>query len=307
MEHKNQELFWAGSNVELIFTGDSLSMILEASFPDWEPWISIELNGAPILRTSLNHGRNDICVFRNMVGGVPKHIRLFKETQPFPDERCHRVELLEVKGSGGDFLPIPSKPYYLEFIGDSLTSGEGVIGAREETVWTCALFSASQTWARMTADLLNADFCAVSQSGWGIRYAWKGDLTRNLPDYYRKTKAMRNHEPDAVIINLGMNDASAIRLLQDPEMPGQVEESAFRFLEELRREHPNAKLIWAYGMTGDLLRPQFESAVNRFGDAWYLPLPPMTTETVGSRQHPGLVCHQIAAQTTANFLKTILR
>lgn len=303
---EHSPLFWAGSNIELLFTGDALSLTLEADYPDWEPWIAVELNGAPILRTSLNHGKNELCVFRNMVGGTPKHVRLFKETQPFADERNHRVELIAVNGSGGEFLLLPKRDYHLEFIGDSLTSGEGVIGAREETIWTCALFSASRTWARMTADLVNASFCAVSQSGWGVRYGWNGDPERNLPDYYRRMKALRSQEPDAIIINLGTNDASALRLLQSPEIPERVEAAAISFLQELREEHPRAKLAWAYGMTGELLRPQLEAAVERFGDAWYLPLPPVDRETMGSRQHPGPICHQMAAQAAADFLKIIL-
>ena len=84
------------------------------------------------------------------------------------------------------------------------------------------------------------------------------------------------------------------------------EEGALAFLQQLRAEHPAARLVWAYGMVDDFLRPQLERAVKRFGDAWYLPLPPVTAETMGSRQHPGPLCHRAAAQTTAKFLKTVL-
>lgn len=163
--HVPVSLFWAGSSLEFTFTGGTLHLSFEADFTALEPWISVELNGAAILRAPLERGRTDLCLFRGMTPGVSKRVRVFKETQPITDDPRHRLEVLEVRG--GEILPVPPRPLFLECIGDSLTSGEGVIGAREETDWVTPLFSASRSWARRTADMLDADFCSVSQSGWG--------------------------------------------------------------------------------------------------------------------------------------------
>lgn len=160
-------LFWAGSSLEFMFTGTELHLVFEADFSLVEPWVSIELNSAPLLRVPLDRGTNRFCLFRGMTPGVPKRVRVFKETQPITDDSRHRLEVTEVTGAGGEILPVPPRALFLEFIGDSLTSGEGVIGALQETDWVSPLFSASRSWARQTADLLGADFRAVSQSGWG--------------------------------------------------------------------------------------------------------------------------------------------
>lgn len=299
-------LFWAGSSLEFTFTGAALHLAFAADFDRVEPWISVELNDAPLLRMPLDRGTTRLCPFRGMTPGVPKRVRVFKETQPIIDDPRHRLAVTEVRGEGGEILPVPPRPLFLEFVGDSLTSGEGVIGAREEVDWVPSLFSASRSWARQTARLLDAGFRCVSQSGWGVCSGWDGDPSHALPRWYAATRPLRPGEPDAIIVNLGTNDASAIQSGLGPAGPEGVAEGAFQFLRQLRAEHPAAKLVWAYGMLDAPLRPQLEQAVRRFADAWYLPLPGVTEETMGSRRHPGPLCHRAAAETTAEFLKTIL-
>ena len=299
-------LYWAGSSLEFTFTGSELHLSFGADFTALEPWISVELNGAPLLRMPLERGNSSVCLFRGMTPGGSKRVRVFKETQPITDDPRHRLEVVAVTGTGGEFLPAPPRPLFLEFIGDSLTSGEGLAGAREETDWISSFFSTSQSWARLTADLLQADFRAVSQSGWGVCSGWDGDAAHAIPPWYEKTRTLRDREPDVIIINLGTNDANAIQSGAGPVGTDGFEEAAFQFLKQLRAEHPAARLMWAYGMLGAPLRPQLERAVKRFGDAYYLHLPAVTAETMGSRQHPGPLCHRAAAQTAAEFLQTIL-
>ena len=335
-------LLWAGSGLELCFTGAELHLLLEADFSGLEPWLAAELNGAPLLRMPLNRGAQEICLFRGMTAGVPKRVRIFKETQPMSDDPAHRLWVRGVSWEGGGFLPVPAPACRLEFVGDSLTSGEGVVGAKEEADWITALFSASRTWAKSTADLLGADFRLISQSGWGVRSGWDNVPAHNLPAIYEPVCApargprdqemgaqmphdFSSWQPDAVIVNLGTNDASAMAgpPWRGPE--GQVfqqtgdaaglalfEDAAVGFLRTLRRCNPAAKLVWVYGMLDGPLGPRLAEAVERFRretgdrDAFYLSLPAVTEETMGSRQHPGPMCHQTAAEVTAAFLRSVL-
>lgn len=303
-------LFWAGSSLEFLFTGEELHLTFAADFGRIEPWIAVELNGAPLLRMPLDRGVTRICLFRGMTRGVSKRIRVFKETQPITDDPRHCLEVREVTGTGGEILPVPPRPLYLEFVGDSLTSGEGLVGAQSETDWVSPLFSASQSWARLTADMLDADFCAVSQSGWGVCSGWDGDRTHILPRWYAETRPLRTREPDAVVINLGTNDAAAIQAgLMDTV---HFETGVLAFLKQLRADHPAARLLWVYGMIDGPLGHCLEETIAKFcretgdRDACYLPLPSVTGETMGSRQHPGPLCHMEAAQVVTAFLKDIL-
>ena len=334
-------LFWAGSGLELLFTGSELHLLLEADFGGTEPWIAVEVDGAPLIRMPLNRGINEVCVLRGVPDGRARHVRLVKECQPMADDPRHRLWVRELRWEGGEFLPLPDAAYRLEFVGDSLTSGEGVVGAVQEDAWIPAVFSASGAWASRTAAALNAQARIISQSGWGIRSGWDNDPRHALPEWYeqvcgpaqgeadREMGAQEENDfaswrPHAVIVNLGTNDAGAMlrsawegpggpfRQERSPEGLRAVEDAAGAFLRKLRRYNPEAKLVWAYGMAEDSLRPQLERAVARCreetGDreAYYLPLPVVRPETMGSRQHPGPLCHMEAAQATAAFLKSIL-
>ena len=328
-------LFWAGSGVELLFSGTELRLVLEADFEQMEPWITVEVNGAPLIRMPMVRGENEICILRGMAPGAARRVRLLKDTQPMETDERHSLLVRAVRWEGGDFLPLPEPSCRLEFVGDSLTSGEGLAGTRTESDWVPAFFRGSGTWANMTAEMLGAEFRAVSQSGWGVRSGWDNDLHCTLPSIYdavcapargetsRAFAAQERHDfaswqPDAVVVNLGTNDAGA---MENPPRDGfrqeataeglqAFEDAALDFLRQLRRRNPGAKLVWAYGMVDSRLRPQLERAVRRFrdegGEAWYLPLPAVREETMGALRHPGPECHREAAEAAAALLGQIL-
>ena len=159
-------LFWACSGWEARFTGSALEVLLEADYQDMAPWVAVDINGAPVLRAPAARGQSALLLFQGMNAGTVKHVRFWKDTQPMGQDgdirHCLRVRGL--RWQGGAFLPLPEPACRLEFIGDSLTSGEGILGAREEVDWTPVLFHPSQGWPRLTADLMNAEFRLVSQS-----------------------------------------------------------------------------------------------------------------------------------------------
>ena len=221
-------LFWTASGAELLFTGSELWFQLECDYTEIEPWVSIELNGAWIARQALTPGRNRVCAFRGMTPGTPKRVRLLNDVQPMPQDPTHFLQLNAVEYAGGEFLPLPEPRYRLEFVGNSITSGEGTLGARQEEDWIGAFFSAENTYARLTSDVLGAEYRIVSQSGWGIVCGWDNDPHHTLPPYYEQVcgvaegahnaalgAKLQNDfsawQPDAVILNIGTNDESAFR------------------------------------------------------------------------------------------------
>lgn len=336
-------LLWACSGWEVRFTGSALEVLLESDCQGKEPWIAVDVNGAPLIRTPAARGESTLLLFQGMTAGTVKHVRFWKDTQPMGQDGdpAHRLWVRGLRWEGGEFLPLPEPACRLEFIGDSLTSGEGLAGAPEEVDWTTALFHPSQGWPRLTADLAGGEFRLVSQSGWGIRSGWDNDPRHALPDWYEPVCATAGEadlamgagkpndfaawRPDVIFINLGSNDVNAMgisawhgpggtRFKQEdaPACRRLIEEAALAFLHKLRRLNPGAKLVWAYGMAGDALRPQLEGAVERFreeaGDreAYYLPLPAAVETELGSRRHPGPACHEAAARAAAAFLNEIL-
>lgn len=337
-------LFYTASGIECVFTGSELWLQLSADYNLYEPWLSVELNGAWISRFPVSKGNSEVCLLRGMTPGVPKHIRVLKDVQAMNDDPAHLLQITGLRYADGTFLPLSTPRYRLEFVGDSITSGEGAIGAEKEEDWISAFFSAENNYARLTADTLNADFRIVSQSGWGIVCGWDNDARHCIFPYYEQVCGLatgaRNatlgaHQindfsawpADAVIVNLGTNDCSAMGnppwcdshtgafFKLDPNEEGhrKIQQSVVDALALLRRCNPNAVLVWAYGMLGSELADTLRAGVTQYctetGDtrAFYLNLPNNTLKTMGARQHPGLACHQRAATVLSSFLKESLK
>lgn len=191
-------LFYTASGIECLFTGSELWLELNADYETYEPWISVELNGAWISRFPVAPGHSEVCVFRGMTPGAPKHVRVFKDVQAMSGDERHLLQITALRWADGDFLPLPAPAYRLEFVGDSITSGEGAIGALPEEDWISAFFSAMNHYARFTADALGAEYRLVSQSGWGILSSWDNDPHCRVLSYYKEVcglaQGARNRE-----------------------------------------------------------------------------------------------------------------
>ncbi|MCL6663040.1 SGNH/GDSL hydrolase family protein [Paenibacillus amylolyticus] len=293
-------LFWTGSAVELNVQGSELWVELESQYDMYESWISILINGVPVSRQMLVAGRYWVCVFRGMNADVVKNVRIVKDVQAMSGDPGCSLQIHAVK-SDGAFLPVREKPYKIEFIGDSITSGEGAIGAKAEEDWIPMWFSAIHNYTYMTAEALNAEYRVISQSGWGVLTSWDNNPKGNIPDYYEqvcgllageRNKALGAGEmhdfgswqPDVVVVNLGSNDGGAFQSPEwkDPDT-GKVykqrmnedgtyheedlaafEKAVEQFLFKLRKNNPAAHLVWAYGMLGFPMMPAIYRAVDAY-------------------------------------------
>lgn len=338
-------LFFNGSGVEVNVTGTELWIDLEVISGMYEPWVWTAINGAFISRQMLLSGTHHLCLFRGMSPEAVKNVRFIRETQPMAgDEECHIL----VKGfwSDGSFFPVPEKKLKLEFIGDSITSGEGTYGAREDMDWIPMYMSCSRTYAAWVAGALNAEYRLLSQGGWGVLCGWDNDPRHNIPSCYEKICGLADGkygkrlgadepndfalwQPDAVIVNLGTNDASAFdqpawrdpdtgetfrqRRTPDgghhPEDLKRFGKAVSDFLVMIRRNNPGAHIVWVYGMLGYDLTLALADAISSYrnlsGDknVAFLQLPDTAKEAVGSREHPGEKSHMRAAGILTEYLR----
>lgn len=293
-------LFWNGSAIEVNVTGSELWIDIDVDFDCHEPWICCAINGAVMSRQMLLPGSYSLCLFRGMSPEAVKNVQFVRELQAMSeDDACHIL----VRGfqTDGHFSPIPDRKFKLEFIGDSITSGEGTYGAKEDVDWIPMYMGVSRNYAALTAQALNAEARLISQGGWGALCGWDNNPHHNLPAYYtkicglaggpvnealgaQKDNPFAEWQPDAIIVNLGTNDCSAFSQPEwsDPET-GETfkqhlnEDGSFRaddlarfeqavvdFLHVLRRCNPSSYIVWTYGMLGYNLSLAITNAINTF-------------------------------------------
>lgn len=293
-------LFFNGSGVEVNVTGTELWIDIDVDYDMHEPWIWTALNGAFMSRQMLSAGSYSLCLFRSMSPEPVKNIKFFRELQAMSEDNTCRL-LIKGFRSDGAFLPVESKRYKFEFIGDSITSGEGTYGAKEDMDWLAMYMSSSRNYARMVSDALNAEYRLISQGGWGVLCGWDNDPRHNIPSRYEKICGLAEGEmnermgaakaydftswvPDVIIVNLGTNDASAFNqpawtnpvtgetFQQRKEADGtyraedlaRFEQAVIDFLGMIRRNNPTSHIIWAYGMLGYDLTLAITEAMNRY-------------------------------------------
>lgn len=281
-------------------TGTELWIDIDVDYDMHEPWIWTALNGAFMSRQMLSAGSYSLCLFRSMSPEPVKNIKFFRELQAMSEDNTCRL-LIKGFRSDGAFWPVESKRYKFEFIGDSITSGEGTYGAKEDMDWLAMYMSSSRNYARMVSDALNAEYRLISQGGWGVLCGWDNDPRHNIPSRYEKICGLAEGEmnerlgaakdydftswvPDVIIVNLGTNDASAFNqpawtnpvtgetFQQRKEADGtyrtedlaRFEQAVIDFLGMIRRNNPTSHIIWAYGMLGYDLTLAITDAMNTY-------------------------------------------
>ena len=291
-------LFWNHSGVEVNCTGSELWINLEVDCDFYEPWVYVEINGSFFSRQMLLKDTKSLCLYRSMTFGTVKNVRFYRDLQAMEDESLS----LLVKGfsTDGEFKEVGERKVKLEFIGDSITSGEGTYGAKEDTDWTSMYMSSSRNYASYIEKALEGEARLISQGGWGVYTGWDNDIRHNLPSIYEKISGVSGGEkneklgalklndfslwqPDAVIVNLGTNDNSGFN--QPPfEIEGKgsfklyknedgsfceedtekIELAIISFLKMIRRNNPLALIVWTYGMLGNDLTLYIVDAINRY-------------------------------------------
>ncbi len=338
-------LFFNGSGIEINVTGSELWIDVEVDYDAFEPWIFTKLNDAFMSRQMLTKGSYSICLFRGMSPDAVKNFKFFRELQAMSDDiNCK----LLIKGfrTDGFFLPVSDKKYKLEFIGDSLTSGEGTYGAVGDNDWLPMYMSFSHDYTMMVSDILDAEFRLISHGGWGVLCGWDNDPRHNIPSRYEqicgivsgpvneklgafKPYRFQDWKPDAIIVNLGTNDAAAFeqpaftvpgteetfQLRKNPddsynsEDTERFEQAVIDFLCMLRRNNPESHIVWAYGMCDYTMTFPITDAMNRYrkmsGDTniIFLQLQDTPDEAMGSRSHPGVKMHELAAKKISEYLR----
>ena len=320
-------LYWSLSSVELLTKASCLEIELECDYEFYRPYVSFEVDGLRAQTFSPLKGKHWYCVFLLMDAKQAHAVRVLKETQPFSGDPKGLITVTRVR-TDGELLPMNARKKRFLFIGDSITSGEGVRGPKSFMEWLPMTFGASDTYPRLVGDAMNADIETLSQSGWGTVCAWNNNRSQNLPSIFDSVCAPLGNaraadfsvSPNAVFVALGANDCSALsqppftdpvtgesfKLTDSPEDRKLVENTAFAFLEHLRDTYPSSRLVWVSFMESGSVPDAIRRGVSRANAEFLVPLTldRLPRGGIGSRSHPGPVAHRKIAKEIVRFLKS---
>ena len=165
----------------------------------------------------------------------------------------------------------PEKPKerVIEFLGDSLTVGYMASKAgKTASGWSTTTADVTGTYCPQIADAFDAQYQVVAVSGRGIVRNNGGDSETLFPEIYRQLDHYNNPDvpydfalqPDVLVINLGTNDESDANEDLDPE---EFRQGLYAFLKELRLLHPNAQLLYTYGLVRTGLSQQIQAVITQ--------------------------------------------
>lgn len=250
-----------------------------------------------------------------------------------PDDEVHMVTILklteaamsyaalvELEVVGGELVKeqFPSKPdLKLEFIGDSITCGYGVLG-EPESEYTLREENGLLAYAQIATELLGARARFFSVSGYGAFVDYEGNVEGNVPRLYpyinwfadkEKLYDYKEYIPDVIIINLGTNDSG--HMDKDWVQEGFIK-SYSDFIARLKEIYPNTKILCICGTLCDIMFEWIEKAIcvckeNGIKDVYMRKLPYHNVEEDGmASQHPSMTTHQKDGKRVADFIREII-
>jgi len=193
------------------------------------------------------------------------------------------------------------KALQFEFIGDSVTVGEGMYGAIEPLAKS---YNAIDGYAAQVANYFGAGVTTVAQCG------------AKIPGMTTQYNAMQDGEKDIVVINLGTNDfgwssLSGLDIANDYYPSGttniKIKDAITGLIDDVRAKQPDAYIIWTYGMMftqhGDALADLIAEYATATGDEklLYCDLSAAQDNT-GKSSHPSTIGNNNAAILLASFI-----
>ena len=320
-------LDWTGSGVELQFKGADLWAELEAPAMSPVMWMTVLADGYPVARFPVEPG---VRFYPLVLGMDPEHSReisLIKETQCMPDSPEATV-LLRTLRMNGEAKELKPRNLKIEFIGDSLTSGEGALAPKGNDEWITIWFSACGNYSQVACRELNAERRIMSQSGWGVCWDWEHKPAGNMTDHYEEIAGVLQGpeaekrgctlpndfsawQPDIVCIRLLTNDCGGMS--QQGSFDGDRETvvaGCLTLLRKVRKNNPKAKIVWI--LPGTPFHPELAAEAAETAreegmtDVFTFALPDYGPEDMGARDHPNAVWNQKAGMMLAEFLRGII-
>ncbi|HAN20758.1 MAG TPA: hypothetical protein DCP51_03655 [Clostridiales bacterium] len=297
---------WPNSGISFNFSGTGFILSFGSYSAEEPAYVKVYLDGVE-QRFAISTGKEKI-IYENLA------------------EKRHRVTIIKVTEGAAPLLfkdlvllgmdhklmaPPFDKPRKIEFLGDSITCGYGVIANPSETAYHTFQQDSTMTYAYFTAKELEADAHYECISGKGILCNCLGEKDNEIPLFFEHASQAKEPWdfsrwiPNIVIINAGTNDAAGA-------IADQVfTEASVAFLKQIRTKYSDAHIIWVYGMMNDKYVSAIKAAVkelNRTDENVHFlyveSINQMTGET-GANGHPNTRANMRVSKLLVKKIKSI--
>jgi hypothetical protein len=205
----------------------------------------------------------------------------------------------------------------LEFVGDSLTNGYGNEGSSLQCAELPPYENSSLSWARLTADALQADAQLLAYSGYGLVRNYGAKESRSadpMPTYYPRTvlgeaKGLwdrQRFKPDLCAVLLGTNDFSTEPHPSDEDYLGAYRD----LLVALREGRPGLPILCLYRqdvpLMSKLVKKLVKEEQGQGNKVEALGLPLLKQEDCGCDWHPKVLVHEQWARLAEPKIRNML-
>ncbi len=304
---------WAGVYICAKFEGTACSIRIHDSTDEYA--ITIDGHAPRLLSTDSSEVYN---VASGLSDSVAHTIMVQKRTEPLVGKGTFMGFILDKNAT---LLPPDKRPdRRIEFIGNSITSGFGVMGDSSNCHFSPQTENATMSYASMAARELQADYDLISYSGRGVvrNYGDKNKTSIDpMPSLYDRTCYFdstlkwnfKKWVPQAVVINLGTNDFST-----KPYPDKDVFIAAYdRLIDRVRALYPDVTIFCVTGpMIGEPCTDYVREVVNeeqlkegRDKDVFFIEIPwrIMSDDDWGCDMHPNI----FGAEKMADFAVQLIR
>ncbi len=330
-------LSYSGSSITFSFVGKKAVAVLFSDASSWDKtlkgFMAVYVNDEdkPRTRFELQDGDNEYILYESDTEAEVT-IRLERITEA----AFAKCGIKKIWVDAKQLLPKPlPKPHRIEIIGDSITCGYGVEAESELNTFHTAEENPEKSYSLLMARALDVDVHLVSWSGIGVISCYVDPEVNEplnewlMPMLYRYTDAHVSKEilkqeqkdwekwdfnkyvPELILVNLGTNDASYCRELDDRNAFYAKEYD--KFLSYIRQMNPAAQILCVLGTMDQRLCTTLENCVkeyiNRTQDekVTYFHLPEQAEEDgKGADFHPSFITQQKTAKLLTAKAKEIM-
>lgn len=300
---------WTCSGIEFVLNSSGGDIIFQAG-SDKPCYFRAYVNGVEWKNADSDYytvDGNSKITLKNVPAGE-QTIRLIKVTGIL----LGNAQLYNVsyKGEIVETAPV-DKDVYIEFLGDSISCGWGVVGPKD---YTYAAQDGSLAYPYLLSQRLNVDYSILGLSGQGVIFHGTG--IPNMTDAYPKSSPIRSEtdlygfdrKADVVVVNIGTNDYT---YRQGAGITEQMFADAYKALLQsiLDANGADCKIVCLYNTMNDTFGDAIPNVCNELGgtDAGIYSFKMNRTSMGGPAGHPTVEENVAYADALESFIREVIQ